>query len=221
MTAFFYFGILILIVMIGFTVFRRPMYEVIPAAFLLLTIVTGSLPHIFRYMSAAADTYLLYTIAAFICFSVIFEKTGVIRDLINIIMAAVGRFSGGAGYVALAASAAMGALSGTGPGNAAAVGVITIPTMKERILCGTRCNSGDGGKFVRTSHSSFGGHNRSLRCARCFFAGHLHFFTILALCMGHFILVYSASPGDALFPDKKISCEACSKRGQNNSEGCA
>ena len=131
MTAFFYFGILILIVMIGFTVFRRPMYEVIPAAFLLLTIVTGSLPHIFRYMSAAANTYLLYTIAAFICFSVIFEKTGVIRDLINIIMAAVGRFSGGAGYVALAASAAMGALSGTGPGNAAAVGVITIPTMKK------------------------------------------------------------------------------------------
>ena len=45
-------------------------------------------------------------------------------------MAAVGRFSGGAGYVALAASAAMGALSGTGPSNAAAVGVITIPTMK-------------------------------------------------------------------------------------------
>ena len=115
MTAFLYIGILILIVVIGFTVFRRPMYEVAAAAFLIIMVVTGSLPHIFRYMSAAANTYLLYTIAAFICFSVIFEKTGVIRDLINIIMAMVGRFSGGAGYVALAASAAMGGCRERGP----------------------------------------------------------------------------------------------------------
>ena len=198
------------------------MYEVIPAAFLLLTIVTGSLPHIFRYMSAAANTYLLYTIAAFICFSVIFEKTGVIRDLINIIMAAVGRFSGGAGYVALAASAAMGALSGTGPGNAAAVGVITIPTMKKSGY------SAELAATVEMAASSLGpvippsGAIIVLFGALDAFSPDTYTFsTILALCMGHFILVYSASPGDALFPDKKISCEACSKRGQNNSEGCA
>lgn len=131
MSAFLYFGILILIVAAIFTVFRRPMYEAILAAFVILTIIAGKITHIFTYMSGAANTYLLYTIAAFICFSIFFEKTGIISDMINIIIALVGRFSGGAGYVALLASAAMGALSGTGPGNAAAIGVITIPAMKK------------------------------------------------------------------------------------------
>lgn len=131
MSAFLYFGILILLVVIGFAVFKRPMYEVILASFLILTIITGRITNLFTYLSAAANTYLLYTIAAFICFSIFFEKTGIIQDLIHIITALVGRFSGGAGYVALLGSAAMGALSGTGPGNAAAIGVITIPTMKQ------------------------------------------------------------------------------------------
>lgn len=131
MSAFLYFGLLILIVMIGFAVFRRPMYEVILASFVILTAITGNIAHILTYMFSAANTYLLYTIAAFICFSIYFERTGIIGDMINIIVALVGRFSGGAGYVALLASAAMGALSGTGPGNAAAIGVITIPSMKK------------------------------------------------------------------------------------------
>lgn len=131
MSAFLYFGILILMVAIGFAVFRRPMYEVILAAFVIMTIITGNITRIFTYMSGAANTYLLYTIAAFICFSIFFEKTGIISDMLNIIIALVGRFSGGAGYVAILASSAMGALSGSGPGNAAAIGVITIPSMKK------------------------------------------------------------------------------------------
>lgn len=131
MSAFLYFAVLILIVAVGFAVFKRPMYEVILAAFVLLTLFTGRVFHIHTYMLRAANTYLLYTIAAFICFSLFFEKTGIIGDMIDIIIALVGRFSGGAGYVALLASAAMGSLSGTGPGNAAAIGVITIPSMKK------------------------------------------------------------------------------------------
>ncbi len=131
MSAFLYFGLLILLVAIGFAVFRRPMYEVIFAAFVIMVVITGNLRHMFTYMSGAANTYLLYTIAAFICFSIFFEKTGIISDMLNIIIALVGRFSGGAGYVALLASSAMGALSGSGPGNAAAIGVITIPSMKK------------------------------------------------------------------------------------------
>lgn len=131
MSAFLYFGILIAIVVIGFTLFKRPMYEVVFTAFILLTFITGKVTSIFTYITTAANTYLLFTIAAFICFSIVFEKTGIIGDLIDIVIAVVGRFSGGAGYVALLASAAMGALSGTGPGNAAAIGVITIPSMKK------------------------------------------------------------------------------------------
>lgn len=131
MTAFVYFAALIALVVIGFVALRRPMYEVILAAFVILAIATGNFLHIPTYLADAANTYSLYTITAFMCFSLVFEKTGIVTDMLNIIIALVGRFSGGAGYVALIASAAMGALSGTGPGNAAAIGVITIPSMKK------------------------------------------------------------------------------------------
>ena len=47
MSAFLYFGILILLVVIGFAVFKRPMYEVILASFLILTIITGRITNLF------------------------------------------------------------------------------------------------------------------------------------------------------------------------------
>ncbi len=59
------------------------------------------------------------------------DETGVIQQVIDIVLSFVGRFSGGAGYVAVAVSTFMSALSGTGPGNVAATGVFTIPAMKE------------------------------------------------------------------------------------------
>ncbi len=125
-----YFVVLIAFVAIMFTIVRRPMYEVIFLAFIFLVIISGNLSNIGTYLYNTASNYMLFSISAFIAFGMIFEKTGIISDMINIIVSIVGRFSGGAGYVALVGSAAMGALSGTGPGNAAAIGVITIPAMK-------------------------------------------------------------------------------------------
>ena len=58
------------------------------------------------------------------------KETGIVEDLIDIALAVVGRFSGGAGYVALLVASGMGALSASAPGNAASVGSITIPLMK-------------------------------------------------------------------------------------------
>lgn len=130
MAAWLYFPILIAMVAVGFAVLRRPMYEVIMVSFILLVITAGKVGSIGTYLFNAANTYLLYTIAAFIVFSLVFDKTRIIEDLINIIVAVVGKFSGGAGYVALIGSAAMGSLSGSGPGNAAAIGVIAIPSMR-------------------------------------------------------------------------------------------
>ena len=129
--AWFYICFLVLYVMIMFAVVKRPMYEAVATAFVLLCLISGRIGKIGLYMLKGADTYLLFSIAAFIVFSLVFEKTGVINDLINIIVALVGRFTGGAGYVALAASAVMGTLCGSAPGTAAAVGVTTIPSMKK------------------------------------------------------------------------------------------
>lgn len=131
MASWMYFVVLILFVIIGFALFKRPMYEVLIASFVFMVIITGNIANIWTYAVKGASSYLLYTIAAFIAFSLIFDKTGIIGDMINIIVALVGKVSGGAGYVALVASAAMGTLSGSGPANSAAVGVITIPAMKK------------------------------------------------------------------------------------------
>ena len=128
--AWLYICLLVAYVIVMFVVFKRPMYEAVATAFILLCIITGNVLNIFTYLLNAANTYLLFSIAAFIVFSLIFEKTGVIDGLINIIIAIVGRFTGGAGYVALVTSAVMGTLCGSAPGTAAAVGVTAIPAMK-------------------------------------------------------------------------------------------
>lgn len=129
--AWFYICLLVGYVLIMFVFFRRPMYEAVFTAFLILCLIAGQISNLGTYMLAAANTYLLFTIAAFVSFSLIFEKTGVINDLINIIISLVGRFTGGAGYVALTASAIMGTLCGSAPGTAAAIGVTAIPSMKK------------------------------------------------------------------------------------------
>lgn len=123
-------AIAIAVIAVLFIFFKRPMYEVIMISFILTTVISGNIRHLGEYCLSISQNYLLYTIMAFIALSVILEKTGVIIRLVNIVIALIGRLPGGAGYVTLIASSMMGALSGTGPGNAAAVGVITIPTMK-------------------------------------------------------------------------------------------
>ena len=125
-----YFGLMIGIIIVCFVAFKRPMYEVMAIAFFTMTIILGRLGNIGTYFKSACNFSGMFMIAAFIIFGAIFERSGIIGDMIDIIVALVGRFSGGAGYVALLASSAMGALSATGPGNAAAVGTITIPAMK-------------------------------------------------------------------------------------------
>lgn len=128
--AWLYICLLVVYVMVMFVFFKRPMYEAVSTAFILLCLISGRITSIGTYLLHAANTYLLFTIAAFIAFSLIFEKTGVINDLINIIVSIVGRFTGGAGYVALVTSAIMGTLCGSAPGTAAAIGVTAIPSMK-------------------------------------------------------------------------------------------
>src|SRR5699024_11103865 len=61
----------------------------------------------------------------------ILDKTEVVDRIVEIIIAIVGRFRGGAGYAAVISSTFMGALSGSGAGNVAATGVFTIPSMKK------------------------------------------------------------------------------------------
>ena len=121
----------ICLIVVLFAVVRRPMYEVILSVFLIMSIVSGNLSKVPSYCFTTAKNYLLYAIIAFIAFSAVMNKTGVIDEFLDIIISVAGRFPGGAGYVSIIASSIMGALSGSAPGNAASIGSITIPAMKK------------------------------------------------------------------------------------------
>lgn len=117
-------------VVLVFSVLKRPMYEAMATAFLLVLLLSGKWTSAWGYLRSAASSSILYTIVCFLVFSAILDRTGVIQDCIEIILACIGKLPGGAGIVAIIGSCFMGALSGSGPGNVAATGSITIPLMK-------------------------------------------------------------------------------------------
>ena len=122
--------ILFAFIFVVFIISKRPIYEVMALGLVLILFMTGNWENLPTYIHNTFSTSLLYTIFAFIAVSEILSETKVINDCINVILALIGRVPGGAGYVAVISSAFMGALSGSGPGNVASTGVITIPTMK-------------------------------------------------------------------------------------------
>ncbi len=130
-SAFIYLGVMIAVILIWFTVLKRPIYEATLVSFLVLTVVSGNLTNIWNYIYSGLSTSLLYSMTVFVAMSIILTKTKIIDGAIEIILALLGRVPGGAGYVAVIASSFMGALSGSGPGNVMATGSITIPAMKK------------------------------------------------------------------------------------------
>ena len=129
--AWLYLGLVLFVVILFFIILKRPMYEAMFLSFLALVIATGRISSLGTYLQQTMSSYLLFTMMAFMVFGVIVERSGIITDLLDIIVALVGKFSGGAGYVALLAGASMGAFCGTGSGTVAATGTFTIPAMKK------------------------------------------------------------------------------------------
>lgn len=130
-SVFLYLAILLGVIIVWFMLLKRPVYEAIAIAFVVLLFATGTWQNVGAYIDTALSTSLLYSMTAFVAMSIILTKTKVIDGCINIILALLGRIPGGAGYVSVIASSFMGALSGSGPGNVMATGVITIPAMKK------------------------------------------------------------------------------------------
>ena len=125
-----YLGVMLATIIVWFVVMKRPVYEAVLLSFLLLLTITGTWSNVWVYVEKALSTSLLYSMVAFVAMSIILTKTKIIDSCIAVILSVIGRFSGGAGYTAVVASAFMGALSGSGPGNVMATGSITIPAMK-------------------------------------------------------------------------------------------
>ena len=82
-------------------------------------------------ITSAAKQEVVYASMAFVFMAYMMDKTGVIGRLVEILNSVLGRLPGGSGYVSTIASALFGMVSGSGSGNASAVGSITIPWMKQ------------------------------------------------------------------------------------------
>ena len=124
-----YIAAMLAVILIWFSLFKRPIYEGILVSFAMLLTITGRWASVGAYIDSAMTTPLLYSMMAFSAMSLILTKTKVIDNCVKIILALLGKVPGGAGYAAIAASSFMGALSGSGPGNVMATGSITIPAM--------------------------------------------------------------------------------------------
>ena len=124
-----YLGVVFVVAIIGFSVLKRPLYECMLAAFIVLVAITGTWSKVGSYIWDALQEPSLYVIFVFVISASLLSKTTIIDDCIAIILSVFGRFRGGAGFVAIIGSAYMGSLSGSGPGNVATTGVFTIPAM--------------------------------------------------------------------------------------------
>lgn len=125
-----YLAIMLVVIIAWFKAVKRPVYEAVFVSFLVLLTITGKWLNVWKYVDDALSTSLLYSMVAFVGMSVLLTKTKVVDSCIAVILSLIGRVKGGAGYTAVIASAFMGALSGSGPGNVMATGAITIPAMK-------------------------------------------------------------------------------------------
>ncbi|MBR5437899.1 MAG: TRAP transporter large permease subunit, partial [Clostridia bacterium] len=125
-----YLGIMLAVICVWFLALKRPVYEAVLLAFVVLLAITGTWSNVLDYINEGLSTSLLYSMVAFVAMSIILTKTKIVDSCIAVILSFIGRISGGAGYTAVIASAFMGALSGSGPGNVMATGSLTIPAMK-------------------------------------------------------------------------------------------
>ena len=125
-----YLLIMLAIICVWFLAFKRPVYEAVLLSFFVLLFVTGRWENVWVYVNEGLSTSLLYSMVAFVAMSILLTKTKIVDSCIAVILSLIGRIRGGAGYTAVIASAFMGALSGSGPGNVMATGSLTIPAMK-------------------------------------------------------------------------------------------
>lgn len=119
------------VAIVGFVILKRPLYECMLAAFVVLVLITGTWSNVGNYIWDALKEDTLYVIFAFVISAQLLSKTTIIDDCISVILAIFGRLTGGAGFVSIIGSAYVGSLSGSGPGNVATTGVFTIPAMKK------------------------------------------------------------------------------------------
>lgn len=131
-------GIWTFVVYIGFVivwnvVIKRSITEAMALALLVACGFSGTnfFPVLKESLISAFSSNVILAIMLFTFMSNIVTATGIIGRLVNILNSLLGRIRGGPAYISACGSALFGLIAGSGTGNAAAVGSITIPWMKQ------------------------------------------------------------------------------------------
>ncbi|WP_040160662.1 TRAP transporter large permease subunit [Nigerium massiliense] len=131
-------GVVALLIFIAVTVLLNVLLKRDIAEALLVALVATSLAGgaqapqlLWGAVVRAVSNDVTFAGMAFVFMGVLVAQTGLIGRLIHIFDAVFGRLPGGAAYVSTLGSAAVGLVAGSTAGNAATVGSVTIPWMKE------------------------------------------------------------------------------------------
>ncbi len=121
----------ILVIVAWNVVFKRNMGEAMGLGMLLTAAFAGSEApdYLLAGLVGALEHEVLFAALAFVFMAFLIDETGLIAKIIDILNSAFGRIRGGPAYVATAASAIFGALSGSNSANTATGGAFTGPWM--------------------------------------------------------------------------------------------
>ena len=121
----------IVVIIVWNVVFKRNMGEAMGLGMLLTASFAGKAApeYLLAGLVGALDHEVLFAALAFVFMAFLIDETGLISKIIDILNSAFGRIRGGPAYVATAASAIFGALSGSNSANTAAGGSFTGPWM--------------------------------------------------------------------------------------------
>ncbi|MEI4771827.1 TRAP transporter large permease subunit [Psychrobacillus sp. FJAT-51614] len=129
-------GFIALLVFIGLiivwtTLVKRSIGEAMIIGFIITALFGGkdALNMIWDGIVFGATNEVLFAALAFVFMAYVIDKTGIITKLINILNSLLGRLPGGPSHVETAGSALFGVISGSGSGNTATTGSVTIPWM--------------------------------------------------------------------------------------------
>lgn len=125
------FVIYLLLIVVLYGVVKRNIGESMFWAFLGICLFGGAnfFALFWGGVTFAAKSSVVYAATAFVFAAYLVDKSGLMEKLILVLSSLLGRFRGSAAYVDTVASAFMGMVSGSGSGNAASTGAITIPWM--------------------------------------------------------------------------------------------
>ncbi len=121
----------IVVIIVWNVAFKRNMGEAMALGMLATAAFAGSEAprYLLAGLTGALEHEVLFAALAFVFMAFLVDETGLIGKIIDILNALFGRVRGGPAYVATAASAIFGALSGSNSANTAAGGTFTGPWM--------------------------------------------------------------------------------------------